>query len=278
MREFAPPGTWEAPGNLPDGLVYEHDEETGVATVRLDRPERLNALTFDIYEALRDLFAQLKDDEDVGSVILTGTGRGFCSGGDIEEIIGALFELDEDGLHAFTQLTCDVVANMRHAPQPIVAALNGTVAGAGAALAIASDLRVAVPTAKISFLFTKVGLSGADMGACHLLPQLIGRGRATELLLLGEPMEATEAYQRGLYNRLVEEDQLMETTGEIAAELARGPRMGQAVTKHTLDVEAGMTLEEALVTDAEVQADCMTHPDFREAYEAFLEKRPPEFG
>jgi enoyl-CoA hydratase/carnithine racemase len=275
-RKINPPGTWSAPDRLPDGLVYE-EEEGGVVVLRLDRPDRLNALTFDIYEGLRDVFAQLASKQDARSVILTGTGHGFCSGGDVEDIIGALFAFDEKGLHAFTTLTCDVVANMRRAPQPIVAALNGTVAGAGAALAVASDLRVAVPSAKISFLFTKVGLSGADMGACHLLPRLIGLGRATELLLLGDPLPAEEAHKSGLYNRLVEPDALMDNARELAQRLAQGPRMGLFVTKETLDAQSGMELEEALEWDARVQAECMTHPDFREAYEAFKEKRKPAF-
>ncbi len=275
VREISEPGSWTIPDGLPAGLVYE--QEDGVATLRLDRPDRLNALTFDIYEGLRDAFAQLSTNEDVRCIILTGTGRGFCSGGDVEDIIGALFSFDEAGLQQFTTLTCDVVANMRNTPQPIVAALNGTVAGAGAALAIASDLRVAVPSAKISFLFTKVGLSGADMGACHLLPRLVGLGKATELLMLGDPLPAEEAHRLGLYNRLVEPDQLMAEAQGLAKRLAAGPQMGLFVTKESLDAQSGMDLEEALEWDARVQAECMTHPDFREAYEAFKEKRPPRF-
>lgn len=274
VRAFSAPGTWGT-RRLPEGLVYEESE--GATTLRLDRPDRLNALTFDIYEALRDVFAELAQKEDIKSVVLTGTGRGFCSGGDVEDIIGALFALDEEGLHQFTTLTCDVVSNMRRCPQPIVAALNGTVAGAGAALALASDLRVAVPSAKISFLFTKVGLSGADMGACHLLPRLVGLGRATELLMLGDPVPAEEAHKMGLYNRLVEPEALMEEAMGLARRLADGPRMGHFVTKESLDAQAGMDLEDALEWDARVQAECMTHPDFREAYEAFKQKRPARF-
>lgn len=276
MHEFAPEATWSAPDELPDGLAYEQDGE--VATIRLDRPDRLNALTFEIYEALRDVFAQLDDADDVASVILTGTGKGFCSGGDVEDIIGPLVEMSDKRQQRFTRLTCDVVENMRTCPQPIVAALNGTVAGAGAALAIASDLRVAVPDATISFLFTKAGLSGADMGACHLLPRLVGLGPATELLMLGRPVEAEEAREIGLYHRLVDPDELTAEANELARTLAGGPRMGLAVTKQALDAQAGLSLGDALDWDADRQADCMQHPDFEEAYRAFLEDRRPDFG
>jgi enoyl-CoA hydratase/carnithine racemase len=266
---------WSA-RKLPPGLRYE--TEGPVATITLDRPERLNALTFHMYEALRDLFAGLKRDRSVRAVILTGQGRGFCSGGDVEDIIGALFSLDKAGLRRFTKLTCDVVANMRACPQPIVAALNGTVAGAGAALAVASDFRLAVANAKISFLFVKVGLSAADMGAAYLLPRLVGLGRATELLMLGDALPADEAHRIGLYHRLLPDHRLTEEARTLAARLADGPQQGLAVTKATLDKQLAMTLPQALVWDARVQADCMTHPDFREAYEAFKAKRKPAFG
>lgn len=276
MRTFNERGFWQAPDDLPEGLAYE--AKGSVATVRLARPERLNALTFDVYEALRDVFYGFAKDEQVRSVVLTGTGRGFCSGGDVEDIIGPLLEMDQEALEAFTMLTCDVVRYMRQCPQPIVAALNGTVAGAGAALAIASDLRVAAPTATISFLFTKTGLSGADMGACHLLPRLVGLSHASELLLLGDPLEAERAHAIGLYNRLVHEDELAAKAHEVAQGLAKGPRKGMAVTKETLDEQSGMNLDEALTWDAHVQAECMLHPDFHEAYEAFTEKRAPDFA
>lgn len=275
VHEFKPEGSWEAPEDLPEGLEY--DVGDGVARIRLARPERLNALTFDTYEALRDVFAQLASDEEPRSVLLTGSGRGFCSGGDVEEIIGPLLEMEQDELEAFTTLTCDVVRNMRACPQPIVAALNGTVAGAGAALAIASDIRVAVPEATISFLFTKTGLSGADMGACHLLQRLVGLGHASELLLLGEPLDATQAQDIGLYNRVVSGDDLEKTAYEMARHLASGPRQGMAVTKKALDTQAGMNLDEALTWDADKQAACMQHPDFEEAYRAFMEDRDPRF-
>ncbi|HEV8361439.1 MAG TPA: enoyl-CoA hydratase-related protein, partial [Candidatus Thermoplasmatota archaeon] len=184
---------------LPEGLKYS--EEAGIATLTLSRPERLNALTFAIYEGLRDRFAALAHRDDLHAVILTGEGRGFCTGGDVEDIIGRLVKMDPRQLRDFTTLTCDVVGNMRAAPQPIIAALNGTVAGAGSALTVASDFRIATPEAKIAFLFVKAGLSGADMGACHLLPRIVGFGRATELLMLGDFLPAEEAQRIGLYNR-----------------------------------------------------------------------------
>lgn len=260
---------------LPEGLVYA--EEDGIATFTLSRPERLNALTFAIYEGLRDRFAALRERDDLRAVILTGEGRGFCSGGDVEDIIGRLVKMDPKQLHEFTKLTCDVVANMRSCPQPIVAALNGTVAGAGAALAVASDVRVAVPEAKIAFLFVKAGLSGADMGACHLLPRIVGLGRATELLMLGDFIPAEEAHRIGLYNRVVPKERLLGEARALAEALGERPVTGIAVTKDTLSKQLAMTLEEALAWDARVQAELMLHPDFKEAYEAFRAKRPAKF-
>lgn len=265
-----------APDRLPKGLVYH--EEGNVAFLTLARPDRLNALTFDIYEALRDVFAGLAKNSSVRAVVLTGQGRGFSSGGDVEDIIGKLFAMDARGLHRFTKLTCDVVANMRACPQPIIAALNGVVAGAGAALAIASDVRLAVPEAKISFLFVKVGLSAADMGACLLLPRLVGLGRATEMLLLGDAVPAEVALKIGLYNRVVPAADLLTEARAWARRFAQGPRKGLAVSKATLDRELSMSLSGALALDAKVQAECMQHPDFREAYEAFKAKRPARFA
>lgn len=261
---------------LPEGLRYH--EENRVATITLARPDRLNALTFGIYEALRDGFAALAKRDDLHAIVLTGEGRAFSSGGDVEDIIGKLLKMDDRELLAFTKLTCDVVANMRAAPQPIVAALNGTVAGAGAALAVASDFRVACPEAKIAFLFVKAGLSAADMGACHLLPRLVGFGRATELLFLGDFIGADEAHRIGLYNRVVPREALLAEAAALARKLSERPREGLAVSKDTLNRQLSMSLDEALAWDARVQAACMEHPDFMEAYRAFTEKRPAAFA
>lgn len=259
-----------------EGLRYH--EEGRVATFTLSRPERLNALTFDVYAALRDAFASMATRDDIHSIILTGEGRGFCSGGDVEDIIGKLLDMSEKELLAFTTMTCDVVANMRACPQPIVAALNGTVAGAGSALALASDFRLAAPEAKIAFLFVKAGLSAADMGACHLLPRIVGLGRATELLMLGDVISADEAHRIGLYNRIVPRESLMDEARALATRLANGPAMGLAVTKETLERQMHMSFDDALAWDAKVQAECMTSPDFREAYEAFTKKRAPQYA
>lgn len=259
-----------------EGLRYH--EADRIATITLARPERLNALTFEIYAALRDTFASLARRHDIHGVILTGEGRGFCSGGDVEDIIGKLLAMDEKELLEFTTMTCDVIANMRACPQPIVAALNGTVAGAGSALALASDFRLAAPEAKIAFLFVKAGLSAADMGACHLLPRIVGLGRATELLMLGDFVSAEEAQRIGLYNRIVPRETLLQEARTLATRLANGPAMGLMVSKRTLDAQTSMSLADALAWDARVQAECMTSPDFREAYEAFRDKRPAKYA
>ena len=262
----------------PKSFRYAHDPESGVATLTLDRPERLNALTFEVYAELRDTFAALDEEPGVRAVVLTGAGRGFCSGGDVEDIIGALFGRDARGLHDFTRMTCDVVANMRRCRRPIVAALNGTVAGAGAVLATASDFRIAAETAKIAFLFVKVGLSGADMGVSWMLPRIVGMGRAAELLMTGDFISAPRALEIGLYHRVVPEGQALAEATAFAAKLAQGPADGLAVSKRALDLEASMTLEQALDHEARVQAELMLHPDYREAYEAFRAKRPPRFA
>jgi enoyl-CoA hydratase/carnithine racemase len=261
---------------LPPGLRRE--EQDGIVTFTLSRPERLNALTFAVYEGLRDHFAELQRRDDVHAVVLTGEGRGFCTGGDVEDIIGRLLKMSPAELLTFTRLTCDVVQNMRACPQPVVAALNGTVAGAGAALTVASDIRVACPEAKIAFLFVKAGLSAADMGACLLLPRIVGFGRATEMLMLGDFTSAEEAHRIGLYNRLVPKERLLEEAQGVARALAQRPVTGLAVTKDTLNAQLDMGLEEALAWDARVQALCMLHPDFLEAYKAFTEKRPAQYA
>lgn len=252
-------------------------DEHGIATLTLNRPDRLNALTFDIYDELRRTFYQLDTEKDVRSVIITGSGRAFCSGGDVEDIIGALFERDFQGLHEFTKMTCDLIAAMRKCCKPIVGALNGTVAGAGAVIASACDIRIASEKAKIAFLFTKVGLAGADMGIAYLLPKLIGQGRATELLMTGDFVDANEAHRIGLYNRVVALDELPAEAHKWALKLSRGPAFGLAMTKDLINREASMDLDAALAEEALAQAVCMQHPDFREAYEAFTNKREAKF-
>ncbi len=261
----------------PTSFLYEHDEATSVATITLNRPERLNALTFEVYEELRDAFRALDTEPGVRSVLLTGRGRGFCSGGDVEDIIGRLFERDFQGLLAFTRLTCDLIGSIRACRRPVVAALNGTVAGAGAVIASACDLRIASETAKIAFLFTRVGLSGADMGASWLLPRIVGLGRATELLMTGDFIDAAEAHRIGLYNRVVPADRVVGEARELAEKLARGPSFALEVTKDALNREAILDLDSALEAEAKVQAVCMQNPNFRESYEAFVEKRETRF-
>jgi len=256
---------------------FRYDEADGVATIRLDRPERLNALTFDSYAELRDTFAVLQDRDSVRCVVLTGTGRAFCTGGDVKDIIGRLFGVSDAELTRFTRMTCDLIENMRRLEKPIIGSLNGTTCGAGAVMAAACDVRVASETAKIAFLFTKVGLCGADMGAAWLLPRIVGFGHATELLMTGDFIGADRAAEIGLYNRVVPEDALADATAELARKLADGPRMGLAVTKRMLNAEASMTLAEAMQAEGWIQAECMKHPDYREAYDAFVEKRKPDF-
>jgi enoyl-CoA hydratase/carnithine racemase len=262
----------------PKSFLYEASAKTNVATITLNRPERLNALTFEVYAELRDTFAALDGDDTVRAIVITGAGRGFCSGGDVEDIIGALFGRDRAGLLEFTKMTCDLIRNMRHCRKPVIAALNGTVAGAGAVIAAACDFRIAAESAKIAFLFVRVGLSGADMGASWLLPRLVGLGHATELLMTGDFMEAKRAHEIGLYNRVVPQEQVLAEATALAEKLARGPAAALAVTKQALEKEAHMELDRALDHEAEVQALLMEHPDYREAYEAFRAKRAPVFS
>lgn len=256
---------------------FRYEEEDGVATLRLDRPDRLNALTFDSYAELRDAFVTLRGYDHVRCVVLTGTGRAFCSGGDVKDIIGRLFDVSAARLTAFTRMTCDLIENMRRLEKPIIASLNGTTCGAGAVMAIAADLRIAAENAKIAFLFTKVGLSGADMGAAWLLPRIVGLGHASELLMGGEFIDARRAAEIGLYNRVVTGEELPAATSTWARELAAGPSLGLAVTKRMLNAEASMSLGEAMQAEGWIQAECMLHPDYRESYEAFVEKRAPDF-
>ncbi len=261
----------------PENFLCEHDPQTGVSIITLNRPKRLNALTFDVYRELRDTFRQLDTEPGVRSIVITGAGKAFCSGGDVEDIIGPLFERDYRGLLEFTRNTGDLILAMLRCRRPIVGALNGTVAGAGAVIACACDIRIAAESAKIAFLFTKVGLSGADMGASWLLPRIVGHGRATELLMTGDFVEAREAYRIGLYNRVVADETLLDEARSWAQRLASGPSFGLEVTKMMLIREASMDVESALAAETEIQAVCMEDPNFREAYEAFVAKRKPEF-
>ena len=260
-----------------ESFRYELDPESGVATLTLDRPDRLNALTFEVYGELRKAFRQLDNEPGVRAILLTGSGRAFCSGGDVEDIIGQLFKRDYRGLLAFTRATGDLILSMLHCRRPIVGALNGLVAGAGAVIACACDVRIAAASAKIAFLFTKVGLSGADMGVSWLLPRLVGLGRAMELLMTGDFLSAEEAARIDLYNRVVPDEELAAEARAWAERLARGPSFGLEVTKRMLLREAAMDLESAMAAETEIQAACMQDPNFREAYDAFREKRPPEF-
>ena len=261
----------------PQSFLYQHDPHTGVATITLNRPDRLNALTFDVYRELRDAFRALDGEPGVRAVVITGAGRAFCSGGDVEDIIGALFARDDAGLVEFTRLTCDLILAMRQCRRPIVAALNGTVAGAGAVIAAASDVRIAAESAKIAFLFVKVGLSGADMGAAWLLPRIVGHGHASELLMAGDFIDAQTALRIGLYNRVVAGANLMGEARGFAERLARGPSVALGITKDALNREAHMDLATAIEAEAQAQAGCMRSPNFREAYEAFKAKREPKF-
>ncbi|MGQ0734992.1 MAG: enoyl-CoA hydratase family protein [Acidobacteriota bacterium] len=261
----------------PSTFLYAHDRPSGVVTITLNRPERLNALTFDVYAELAETFASIGDEPEVRVVVLTGAGKAFCSGGDVHEIIGPLLSREPHEQLAFTRFTCRLIANIRACPRPVIAALNGTAAGAGAVIAAACDLRIAASSARIAFLFTKVGLSGADMGAAWLLPRIVGCGRATELLFTGEFIGAEEAYRIGLYNQVVPDGEALAKAAEIAARLSQGPSRALTVTKRALDREASIPLAGALDEEAELQAALMQHADFREAYEAFCERRPPRF-
>lgn len=261
----------------PKSFLYEHDTKSSVATITLNRPERLNALTFEVYAELRDTFRALDTESGVRAIVITGEGRAFCTGGDVNDIIGPLFERDHDGLLEFTRMTCDLILAIRECRRPVIAALNGTTAGAGAVIASACDVRIASESAKIAFLFTKVGLCGADMGIAWLLPRIIGFGRATELLMTGDFTDAETALRMGLYNRVVPVDEVLGEARKLAEKLARGPSYALGVTKQSLNQEASLDLASALQAEAEAQAVCMENPNFREAYEAFTAKREAEF-
>ena len=252
-----------------------------VATITLNRPERKNPLTFESYAELRDLFRALQYGDAVKTVVLTGAGGNFCSGGDVHEIIGPLVRMqqagDTAGLLDFTHMTGDLVRAMRACPQPILAAIDGICAGAGAILSMASDLRLGTARAKVAFLFSRVGLAGADMGACNILPRLIGAGRAAELLFTGRAMDGAEAERWGYFNRLCEPEDLLASTQALAAELAAGPTFAHAITKRCIHQEWSMDIDAAIEAEAQAQAICMQTRDFGRAYEAFANKRRPVF-
>ena len=249
----------------------------GIATVTLDRPERKNPLTFESYAELRDMFRDLVYARDVKVVIVTGCGGNFCSGGDVHEIIGPLTKKDMTGLLDFTRMTGDLVKAMRGCPQPIISAIDGICAGAGAIIAMASDMRIATPRAKTAFLFTRVGLAGCDMGACAILPRLIGYGRASELLFSGRFMSAEEGDRWGFHNRLVAPEELMNAAMEMARGLASGPTFAHGITKTQLNTEWAVSLDVAIEMEAQAQAICMQTQDFHRAYEAFAAKKQPIF-
>ena len=257
----------------PTHFQWRVEDRVGVIT--LDRPERKNPLTFESYAELRDLFFALKAEKDIRAVVLCGAGGNFCSGGDVHEIIGPLTRMAMPELLAFTRMTGDVVKAMRHCPQPIIAAVDGVCAGAGAILAMACDLRYGAPSAKVAFLFVRVGLAGCDMGACAMLPRIIGQGRASELLYTGRSMSAEEGLAWGFFNRVSEKP--LENALSVGKELASGPAAAHAMTKKMLHQEWNAGVDEAIEMEAQAQAILMQNKDFRRAYEAFAAKRKPAF-
>ncbi|MFZ5608667.1 MAG: enoyl-CoA hydratase family protein [Pseudomonadota bacterium] len=249
----------------------------GMATITLDRPERKNPLTFDSYGELRDLFRALVHAPTVKAVVIAGAGENFCSGGDVHDIIGPLVAMEMPALLAFTRMTGDLVKAMRGCPQPIIAAVDGVCAGAGAIIAMAADIRHGTARSKTAFLFTRVGLAGCDMGACAILPRLIGQGRAAELLLTGRAMDGEEAARWGFFNRLCPPEAVLASAQELAARLADGPTFAHGMTKNQLNMEWAMSLETAIEAEAQAQAICMQTKDFARAYEAFIAKATPSF-
>lgn len=260
-------------------MAYDflYDVQDGIATITLNRPDKLNALTFDIYAQLRDLMAELRGDEAVKVVIVTGAGKAFCAGGDVHEIIGELLDRDMRAHLEFARMTGALIQNMRLLDKPIIAAVNGMAAGAGAVMALASDFRIAAKSARFAFLFAKVGLTGADMGAAYLLPRVVGQGRATELLMFGDTIDAETAAACGLANRVVPDEELMATAREWAERLKQGPALALAMTKTMLNNEWSMDLASAIEAEAQAQALLLMGDDHRRFYEAFKHKQKPEF-
>ncbi|MGO4763730.1 enoyl-CoA hydratase family protein [Cupriavidus sp. 2KB_3] len=261
----------------PRHFLWSVSGDGKVATITLNRPERKNPLTFDSYAELRDLFRGLCYATDIKTVVVTGAGGNFCSGGDVHEIIGPLTKMSMPELLDFTRMTGDLVKAMRACPQPVISAIDGICAGAGAMMALASDMRLGTPQAKTAFLFVRVGLAGADMGACSLLPRVIGQGRASELLYTGRAMSAEEGQQWGFFNALHAPDAVLAAAQALAAQIAAGPTFAHGVTKKLLHQEWNMGLDEAIEAEAEAQAICMQTRDFRRAYDAFVAKQKPVF-
>ncbi len=259
------------------GRHFKYEAEGKVVTITLNRPERKNPLTFDSYAELRDLFRAMSNAADIKAIVVTGAGNNFCSGGDVHEIIGPLTKLDMPGLLTFTRMTGDVVKAMRACPQPIIAAVDGVCAGAGALLALASDIRFGTARSKTAFLFARVGLAGCDMGACVLLPRVIGQGRAAELMYTGRTMTGDEAERWGFFNRLCDPETLLNDARTLAQELAAGPTFAHAMTKKMLEQEWNMGVDEAIEAEAQAQAICMATNDFHRAYHAFVAKQTPVF-
>jgi enoyl-CoA hydratase/carnithine racemase len=259
----------------PEHFLWHFDN--GVATITLNRPERKNPLTFESYAELRDTFRALCYADEVKTVVITGAGGNFCSGGDVHEIIGPLTRMNMKDLMVFTRMTGDLVKAMRACPQPIISAIDGICVGAGAIIAMASDMRYGTPQASVAFLFTRVGLAGCDMGACAILPRIIGHGRASELLYTGRSMSAEEGDRWGFFNAIVEAEMLQETAQQSAARLTRGPTFAHGITKTMLHQEWNMGIDQAIESEAQAQAICMQTEDFRIAYEAFVAKQKPVF-
>ncbi len=279
---YLPGQSHELPGNRATLADYEARHfrfavANGVATLTLNRPERKNPLTFESYAELRELFRSLSHADDVKAIVVTGAGDNFCSGGDVHEIIGPLTKLDMPGLLAFTRMTGDVVKAMRACPQPVVAAIDGICAGAGAILALSSDIRFGTSRSKTAFLFTRVGLAGCDMGACALLPRVIGQGRAADLLYTGRMMGGDEAERWGFFNRLCTPEALLADAQAFANDLASGPTFAHGMTKKMLQQEWNMGVDEAIEAEAQAQAICMATNDFHRAYHAFVAKQKPVF-
>lgn len=269
----------QAPASVREYVAqhFQWSVDGALGRVVLNRPERKNPLTFESYAELRDLFRRLTAEPSVHAVVVSGAGDNFCSGGDVHEIIGPLTKMDTTGLLAFTRMTGDLVKAMRGCPQTIVAAVDGVCAGAGAIIAMVSDLRIGTARSRVSFLFNRVGLAGCDMGACAILPRIIGQGRAAELLYLGRSMGGEEALQWGFFNRLAEPAELAAAATQLAQEIAAGPSFANGITKTMLNQEWSMGLEQAIEAEAQAQALCMQTEDFRRAYRAFLAKQKPVF-